>query len=306
MEIVTLLAERLTEMWTVAVQSLPAMVMAIAFLIIAGLSVRLVKRVVARIADRSGVRPSLAELAQTAATVAIWVLGTLIAATILFPSLTPASILAGLGIGSVAIGFAFKDVFENFLAGVLIMLRKQMRIGDFIECESIEGRIEEISIRDTFVRQPDNQLVIVPNSMLFKNPVTILTDKDIRRFELVCGVGYAEDIDVCGELIRDAVTNAIELVDGKAVDVFAREFGASSVDYTVRWWANSQPRTFHETRDQAVRAIKKALDDAGVEIPFAYRTLTFAEPLTIEMTRGNSGGHVSNESETRKKGLRTR
>ncbi len=287
MEIIALLAERLAEIWTVAVQSLPALVMAIVVLTIAGLAARLVRRMLARIADRSGLRPSLAELAQTAATVAIWVLGTLIAATIVFPSLTPASILAGLGIGSVAIGFAFKDVFENFLAGVLIMLRKQMRIGDFIACESIEGRIEEISIRDTFVRQPDNQLVIVPNSLLFKNPVTILTDKAIRRFELVCGVGYDENVDACGNLIRDAVANAIDLADGKAVDVFVREFNASSIDYTVRWWANSQPRTLHETRDQAIRAIKKSLDDAGVEIPFAYRTLTFAEPLKIEMNQSD-------------------
>ena len=113
--------------------------------------------------------------------------------------------LAGLGIGSVAIGFAFKDVFENFLAGIIILLRREMRINDFIACVGLEGKVENILVRETHVRQSDGQLVIIPNSMLFKNPVTIRTDLDLRRTTIVCGVAYSEDIERSRAVITEAV-----------------------------------------------------------------------------------------------------
>lgn len=74
------------------------------------------------------------------------------AAIVLLPNLTPTKMLAGLGIGSVAIGFAFKDIFENFLSGIIILLRREMRIGDFIECEGLEGEVENISVRETHIQ----------------------------------------------------------------------------------------------------------------------------------------------------------
>ncbi len=85
-------------------------------------------------------RPSLKELSQLSVAILVWVMGLMIAAVVVFPNLTPSSIPAGLGIGSVAIGFAFKDVFENFLAGIIILSRRKMRIGDHIECEGIDAR----------------------------------------------------------------------------------------------------------------------------------------------------------------------
>jgi small-conductance mechanosensitive channel len=231
---------------------------------------------------RSHIRPSLRELFGTLLKVGIWTLGLLISATIVFPSLTPAKMLAAAGLGSVAIGFAFKDIFENFIAGILIMLRKPMRLGDFIVCEGVSGKVEQITIRETYIRQTDDQLVIVPNSILFKNPVFIETDNKWRRFDIVVGVAYSEDIDAS----RDVITKALQATDlisqTRGVEVYAREFNSSSIDFTVRWWAKSTPLDMHITRDKVVTSIKAALDDAGIEIPFPYRTLTFKEPLKVE------------------------
>lgn len=84
--------------------------------------------------------------------------------------------LAGLGLGSIAIGLAFKDIFENFLAGFLILMRKPTRIGDDIECEGLSGQVEQISIRGTFLRKRSGELILVPNSFIFKKPVKILID----------------------------------------------------------------------------------------------------------------------------------
>lgn len=281
MEFLGPLLEQLQSIWLGFVQLLPQLGIALVILLITWIAGRILRRTVRTVVSRSGARPSLKQLAATIVQTLVWIGGILIAVTIIFPTLTPAKLLAALGVGSIAVGLAFKDIFENFLAGVMIMLRKPMRIGDFIECEGVTGKVENITIRDTYVRQTDAQLVMVPNAYLYKNPLYVLTDRDLRRFELVCGVAYDEDLDQAKQLIRDAMVRLDGIDQSRGIDIFAREFNSSSMDFTVRWWADSKPRGMHESRDKAVRAIKAALDGAGVEIPFPYRTLTFKEPLPL-------------------------
>ena len=157
--------------------------LALTFAIAAG-----VTRLAGRLFRRTRMRPSLQSAMVTLISIGVWVFGLLVAATILFPNLTPTKLLAGLGLGSIAVGLAFKDIFENFLAGILILIRQPMRIGDDIECEDVSGRVEEISIRDTYVRKRSGELILVPNSYLYKNPTRILTDRPERRIELTIGV----------------------------------------------------------------------------------------------------------------------
>jgi small-conductance mechanosensitive channel len=189
--------------------------------------------------------------------------------------------IAALGIGSLAIGFAFKDVFENFMAGILILYRRPMRIGDYIECDGVEGKVEKISIRDTHVRRTDGQLVVMPNGMLFRNPVEIRTDRDIRRVTITAGVAYDEDVDASRDVITDAVKSCDTVRGDQPVQIFAQAFGASSIDFEVTWWTGSTPLDVRRSRDEVVAAVKRALDEAGIEIPFPYRTLTFKEPLPL-------------------------
>ena len=276
------LYEQVGDMITGFMQMLPMLAIGLITIFITWVISKIVGKLLEKSLDHSKIRPSLKNLFKTLGKVAVWTVGIMITVTIIFPSLTPAKMLATLGLGSVAIGFAFKDVFENFLAGILIMLRDPMRIGDFIECEGVEGKVEHISIRETYIRETDDELVLVPNSYLFKNPLTVVTDKALRRYEITAGVGYGEDVDECRDIIKKAVEGIDIINKDKPVQVFAKEFGDSSINYNVRWWAESKPIDGHETRDKVVAAIKRALDDAGVEIPFPYRTLTFSEPLKIQ------------------------
>ena len=206
----------------------------------------------------------------------------MIAAIIAFPGLTPTKMLAGLGIGSVAIGFAFKDIFENFLAGIIILLRREMRINDFIACEGYEGTVEAILIRETHIRETDGELVILPNSMLFKNPLTIRTDLEQCRTTIICGVGYGENVDEARAVIKAAVTSCKTVIsDAKPVEICAQEFADASINFEVSWWTGSRPTDIRKSRDEVVAAIKSALDESGIEIPFPYRTLTFSQPLSL-------------------------
>lgn len=279
---ITILTNQLAGIAKGTIAILPQLFVALIVLALTWLLAKLVKAVVGRALDRSSMRQSLRDLVKMLSGLGVWVLGIMSAAIVLFPNLTPASMLAGLGIGSVAIGFAFKDTFENFLAGIIILLRREMRIGDHIDCEELEGRVESIAIRETHIRQTDGQLVIVPNSILFKNPLTIRTDQDQRRTTIICGIAYGEDVAQGRDVIRKAV-EACETViqDTSPVEIFAQEFADSSINFEVTWWTGSKPIDIRTSRDEVVEAVKKALDDAGIEIPFPYRTMTFKEPLSI-------------------------
>ena len=261
---------------------LPQLVLAVLFLIFVWFIAKLVTWILPRALRRAHMRRALVDVLLMLATVGIWLFGVLIAVTIAFPTITPGRALTALGVGGVAIGFAFKDVFENFLAGVLLLLREPFSIGDYIDCEDIDGQVEEITIRDTHVRQTDGQLVVAPNAMFFKNPVTIRTAKDVRRTTIICGVAYGEDVDAAREVIAKAVRGVDSVRDDvRDVEIFAQEFADSSINFEITWWTGSRPIDIRSSRDKVVAAVKRALDDAGIEIPFPYRTMTFKEPLTL-------------------------
>ncbi|MEO0461772.1 MAG: mechanosensitive ion channel [Pseudomonadota bacterium] len=281
LEPIGILTTQLSEMGRGVIAMLPNILIATVFLGLTWAVAKFATKIADKMTSGAEVRPSLRELIDVAVRISIWAIGLLISATILLPNLTLSSIVAGLGIGTVAVGFAFKDVFENFMAGVLLMLREKMRIGDYIECEGVEGKVEEISLRETHIRKLSNELAVVPNSLLFKNPVEILTDREQRRFELLVGVSYDTDLEEASSVIRKAVENSDAIDTERAVDVFATEFNSSSVDFRVRWWSGSTKRDKHESRDTMIREIKSALDNAGIEIPFPYQTHTFKEPMQL-------------------------
>ncbi len=262
-------------------EAIPGIVIALILLMITGIIASFAVKITDKLVGKTELRPSLRNLTETMVKLAVWLIGIFICAIIVFPDLTFTSMIAGLGIGAVAIGFAFQDIFENFFAGILIMLREKMRIGDIIECEGIEGKVEHINLRETHVRKLSGELTVVPNSILFKNPVEIITDEPKRRHSVVIGVSYDTELDHAAKVIRAAVEALDDIETDKGVDVFAQEFNSSSVDFLVRWWAGSSNRAGWETKDKAIRAIKSALDDAGIEIPFPYVTHTFKQNVPL-------------------------
>ena len=283
MEPIRIMWRQVTEMTRDTIALLPQIGVAVLVLILTWALAAAGRALIGRALSRTRLRQSLQDLFILLTSIAIWVFGIMIAAVIVFPGLTPASILAGLGIGSVAIGFAFKDVFENFLAGIIILFRREMRMGDHIECEGIEGKVAHIAIRESHIRQTDGQLVNVPNAMLFKNPVYVRTDQKHRRVTIICGIAYDVDVDEARGVITKAVEGCETVEQGDhPIQVFAQEFADSSINFEVTWWTGSAPVDLRRSKDEVVTAVKRALDDAGLEIPFPYRTLTFKEPLPLQ------------------------
>lgn len=278
-DIEVILSETMSGVWRDFIGHMPFMIAGVLVVLLTWAGAALVSRVTEGVLRGSRMRRSLKELIVKIATIATWVLGLLLAAMIVFPGLTPAKALGGLGIASLAIGFAFKDIFENFFAGVILLWRFPFEHDDYIECGDIAGQVEEITVRMTMIREITGELVIVPNSFLFKNPVKILTNPARRRVGMVVGIAYDEHIDEAIPLIEKAASGCDSVADDRPVQVFAQGFGSSSIDIEVVWWTEPEPVNVRRSRGQVVTAVKKALDDAGIEIPFPYRTLTFKEPL---------------------------
>ncbi|MEO1101757.1 MAG: mechanosensitive ion channel family protein [Pseudomonadota bacterium] len=265
-------------------ERLPQLGIAVFVLALTFIAARLLRAAVTAVMKGAKVRAALIRLSTNLIGIASWILGFAIAITIIFPSITPASLIAGLGLTSVAIGFAFKDIFENFLAGIIILAREKMRIGDIIECEDVFGRIEDIEIRETHVRETDGELVIVPNAYLFKNPLKIQTDRDHVRQDLTVGVDYDCSLPEAREALQRAIESCESVTKDKPVEVRCVAFGGSSIDFKLLWWTDSEPRDQRGSYDEVAFAVKKELDEAGIGIPFPQTTLSFrpeAQPVQI-------------------------
>ncbi|MES1939377.1 MscS mechanosensitive ion channel [Salinisphaera sp. T5B8] len=267
--------------WGDFVDHLPFIGIGLMILVLSWLLAWLSRFIAARVV-RSKTRPSLRRLIERLLSLGIWALGLTLAAIAVFPGLSPAKALGGLGLLSVAVGFAFKDTFENFFAGMLMLWKYPFESGDFIESGEVMGRVEQINIRVTNIRQVTGELLVVPNASLFKNSVLVLTNQRVRRIHITTGVAYDEDLASALEVIETAVRACESRVPDYPVQVFATGFGSSSMDIDVSWWCDSTPLGTRKSRNEVVVAIKAALDAAGIEIPYPYRTLHFRTPVALE------------------------
>jgi small-conductance mechanosensitive channel len=267
------------DIWSAFIAHIPYIFAGLFFLFLTWIASVVVSKLLTRVLQKTSLRSSLQQLAERFCIVAVWTLGILLAAMVVFPGLTPSKALGAMGIASIAVGFAFKDIFENFFAGILLLWRFPFERGDFIQCQDVTGKVEDIQVRMTQIRVPSGELVVVPNSTLFKNPVTVLTSQDTRRVSIVTGVAYGEEVSAAVGVIKEAVQECSSVDSTRDIQVFPQAFGSSSIDIEVAWWTGSTPLDVRRSRGEIVTAVKAALDRAGIEIPFPYRTLTFKDVL---------------------------
>ena len=198
----------------------------------------------------------------------IIIAGVLVAMTIVFPSVTPGSLIAGLGIGGVALGFAFQDVFQNLLAGILILLREPFRVGDEITSGAYTGTVEAIETRATFIRTYDGQRVIIPNSQIYTEPVSVITAYDMVRSQYDVGIGYGDDIAEAKRIALETVRAVEGVLDDPAPDVLTWDLAGASVNLRIRWWSDPTRGNVVRLRDAVLHAVKDALSGAGIDLPF--------------------------------------
>ncbi len=272
-----LITEKLTGWLETAVAGLPnfvvAVVVVVAFAILAGWASKLT----ARLADRVSETKAITRLAGTIVKYGVIAVGLVVALGVLGLQKTVFSLLAGAGVVGLAIGFAFQDLAANFIAGIVMGIRKPFEIGDVVQTIDFTGTVKEINLRNTLIETFDGQLVLIPNRKVFENPLTNYSRLGTRRVDLEVGVGYDTNLAEATKVAKRAIESLDFLAPDKSVDVVAKAFGGSSIDFSVRYWIEypgdiSYPAAIHE----GVLAIKRAFDEHEIDIPFPIRTLDFS------------------------------
>lgn len=182
-------------------------------------------------------------------------------------------LLGALGVVGLALAFAFQDILENFIAGILMVLRRPFTIGDQITTNDYSGTVEDVTLRSMAMRTYAGERVYVPNAMVWKNPIVNHTELGERRTTIEVGVSYDTDLDEAARVMLAATTSISGVSEAHPVEVFVHEFGESSIDFAVRFWHQPQRAVEWAVRDEVARAIKRSLDAATIEIPFPQRVV---------------------------------
>lgn len=190
----------------------------------------------------------------------IFLLGVLVSLTIVLPSLHPADLLASLGIGSLALGFAFKEILQNWMAGLLILLRLPFRRGDQISINGAEGTVQRIEPRATIIQTYDGRDIVIPNTIVYTSMVIVNTSRKTRRIEIDFTVGYAYEFRRIKAIIERSLSGIAEALEEPAPQILCWNLGDTSLGIKVRWWIESSKTQEIISRSRVVQAIKEGFD----------------------------------------------
>jgi small-conductance mechanosensitive channel len=175
----------------------------------------------------------------------------------------------------VAIGFAFRDILQNFLAGILLLLTEPFQLDDQIVVGDLEGTVEDIETRATTIQTYDGRRVVIPNADLFTQSVTVNTAFDVRRSEYNVGIGYGDDIGQAMILMLEAIKGIDGVSEEPAPDVLVVELGDFSVNIRARWWTDSRRANVLAVQSKVIAAMKGALLENGIDLPFPTQQVLF-------------------------------
>lgn len=242
------------------------------------------KKAVTRILGSRKHHQNLVTVFRRVGSALILFLGFMVAMIIAVPSFTPGKLIGALGIGSVAIGFAFKDIFQNLLSGILLLLSEPFRIGDQIISGNFEGTVEDIQIRATTIRTYDGRKVVIPNSQLYTSTMTVNTAYSQRRLEFDVGIGYENNIIDAQRVILNVLKAAPTVSKLAEPSVIATALADSSVVLRVRWFIDDGTQTNRVASiNEVIILVKEALEEANISIPFPVTTLDTNHPLLVKI-----------------------
>ncbi|MCF8235091.1 MAG: mechanosensitive ion channel [Bacteroidales bacterium] len=274
---INLVIEKMSNWITSAIEILPNFVLAIIVLLVFVLLARLAKKGVKRVAGRKKRNSALTSLMTGIAYIAVLIIGIIIALDILALDKTVTSILAGIGILGIALGFAFQDIGANFISGIIIASRKPYQVGDVIKSNDVFGSVKEINLNMTVVETFQGQDVLIPNKEILSNVITNYSVTGARRIDLQAGVSYGDDLDKVAEVSKEAIEKLSFILKDKGVAVQYQEFGGSSINLVIKYWIKypGGEIIYPDALSEGIVALKKAYDENGITIPFPIRTLDF-------------------------------
>lgn len=275
MDAITALTERLQGIMLDVLRQMPNFVIGVIVFWLIYLLSKQVRASVTYVLKRAGRSRSASLVFGRIARWLVVLIGLLLALMIMLPSFNPAQLIDLLGISGVAIGFAFRDILQNFLAGILLLLTEPFKIGDQIIVQNYEGTVEDIQVRATLITTYDGRRVVIPNSNIFTESVIVNTAFTKRRTEYEVGIGYGDGMEAAKAVMLEAMMATDGVLQTPAPDVIAVGLAASAVSLRARWWTDSRRSQTLDIQDKVIIAIKNALRENGIDIPFPTQQVLF-------------------------------
>jgi small conductance mechanosensitive channel len=288
-----LVVDKISQWLTTLILMLPNIAVAVIIVVLFFLLGKFVKNIIVKILNRFSQHLSVNRLISQVVFLTVFVMGFFIALGVLELDKAFTSLLAGVGIVGLILGFAFQDIAANFIAGIIISFEQPFKINDLIETNDHFGTVKVIRIRTTEIMTPKGEYVIIPNKEVYTNPLINYSVSGHRRIDLDVGISYGEDLERVQKITIDAVKEISKQDESKEVEVFFKEYGDSSINFTLRFWLKTTPeRDYKKAISEAIIKIKKAYDENDIMIPFPIRTLDF----------GIKGGKTLTEALVKKNG----
>ena len=260
----TLLRDALSELTQLTVSFLPKLIGCILVLWIGFKLIKLLRRAITKVLDKRGAEGSLKGFLTSLVDVLMKVMLVIMAMDII--GIKATSFIAILGAAGLAIGMALQGTLQNFAGGVIILLMRPFKVGDYIEAGSYKGYVKEIRIFHTFIRPFNGRIIIVPNSELATKSLTNHTKEPVIRLDVVCSVAYGTDLDKAASVIKQVIDNEPLICTDPAPKFCVSELNSSSVDYTLWLWTSVED---YWTLWMRIREnIYKAFYSNGISIPF--------------------------------------
>lgn len=260
-------------------ERVPYLIIGIVVIVIFMMLARVFKFFIAKaLLNRSYTRQNLVLVLNRVGSTFITFFGILIALVIIIPGFSPGQLISALGIGSVAIGFAFKDIFQNLLSGILILLSEPFRIGDDIVVNNMEGTVEDIQVRATYLRSPDGRRLVIPNATVYTSAITVNTAYHRRRCEFIVGIGYKDDIELARQTILTILDKQRTILSQPPFTVNVVALADFSVNLQVRWWIDTKDTTTSASISDVQMQVKEAFEDVGISIPYPIQEVSIQRP----------------------------
>lgn len=263
--------------WETSVSMFPNFVVAMIVLIVFFVVAKYVKHLLKKFFQKFYGQSAVINLFSNIVYLSVLTAGLFVALDILDLDKTVTSMLAGLGIIGLALGFAFQEIAANFISGIILSINKPFTIGDIVEVDGNIGTIEFVSLRTTNIRTFQGQKVMIPNKTIFQNAIINYTENGKRRVDLEVGVSYGDDLEKVQKVTLEAISSLDDILKDEGVQFYFTDYGDSSINFVVMFWTEYKIKhsEYLEAQHRAIIAINKAFKANEITIPFPIRTLDF-------------------------------
>lgn len=241
-----------------------------------------INKLILKLLDKTKMQRSIKVMISKIIAIVVIVVGLILALGILNLNKVLTTMLAGAGVAGLAIGLALQGTLSNTFSGIVLSVVDNIKIGDWVTTNDFSGEVVEINLRNTTIKETDNNFVYIPNKLVVESTLKNFSSTPFSKVILNCGVGYESDLQLVKDITVAVLKENFTEAENSEVQFFYTEFGDSSINFQVRFWIPAKRQIeINEAKGKAIMLLKSTFDQHQINIPFPIRTLNFTNPISV-------------------------